>query len=98
MAKFYKITSPIPHYEETWINIDTIVSMSYDSEADATYIFSCDDPNEHFVMNGNIINDILNANNELTMNDKNFANYIYNKFKLTLSSILAQIIKKGKDK
>ena len=72
--------------------------MGYDEENDVTYIFSCDDPDEHFSIPGNVISDILNVNNELTMKDKNFANYIYGKFKMALSSIVAQITKRGKDK
>lgn len=85
MAKFYKLD------EKVWINLDTIVSMYYDKEDDATYIFSCDDPSEHFVHSGDITSSILNANNELTMKDKNFANYIMNKFKSVLALMLARL-------
>ena len=84
MAKFVKI-------ENTWINIDTIVSMWYDKDEDATFIFSCDDPTEHFSFKGDIINYILNANNDITMHDKLFANHIADKIKSPLSSILARI-------
>lgn len=85
MAKFYKLNDTI------WINLDTIVSMYYNEEDDTTYIFSCDDPSEYFKHPGNIVSNILNANNEVTMRDKNFVNLLVNKFKVTLSCIVARL-------
>ena len=85
LARFYKLE------DDTWINIDTIVTMKYLRESDETYIFSCDDPSEHFVQKGDITFQILNANNELTMHDKNVANQIFKKFMSSISSIVSKL-------
>ena len=85
MAKFFKLDSDV------WINIDNIVSMWYSKEDDMTLIFSCDDPSEHFTQKGDIISQILNANNELTMHDKNLANQIFKKFMSSLSTIVSKL-------
>ena len=90
MARFYKLPDD-GQRESIWINIDTIVSMYYDKDADSTYIFSCDDPSEHFTVEGNVTSAILNLNNELTMRDKNFAIYFVNKFKIVFSSMIARL-------
>ena len=87
MAKFFKLNTNNP----IWINIDAIVSMYYDKEENKTYIFSCDDPSEHMTVEGDITNVILNANNDLSMHDKLFGNYLYNKFKGSLSSVVARL-------
>ena len=87
MAKFYLLECPNP----VWINIDSIVSMYYDKEEDRTYIFSCDDPSEHFTINGDITSLILNANNEITMKDKLFCSYLINRCKGTASSIVSKL-------
>lgn len=81
MARFFKMD------DDVYINLDTIVSMQYDKEDNKTRIFSCDDPSEHFICEGNVIDKIINASNELTMKDKLFANYIFNKFKVSVSQI-----------
>lgn len=85
MAKFFKMD------DGTWINIETIVSMRYSKEDDTTFIFSCDDPSEHFTQKGDIISQILNANNELTMRDKNLANQIFKKFMSSLSTVISKL-------
>lgn len=84
MAHFYNLNN-------NWINIDNIVSMYYDPEVDCTYIFSTDSPEEHFATKGDVINQILNANNDLTMHEKHFANCVSDKFKSVLASILARL-------
>ena len=84
MARFYKLNN-------SWINIDMIVSMYYDAEDNKTYLFSADSPDEHFTQEGDIINDILNANNDLTMREKHYINSMSDKFKSVLASILARI-------
>ena len=86
MARFYRLEDG-----DTWINLDTIVSMRYSREDDATYIFSCDDPSEHFVQKGDVTSSILNANNELTMHDKNLANQIFKKFMSSMASIVSKL-------
>ena len=85
MARFFKTDNNV------YINLDTIVSMWYDREEDKTMIFFCDDPSEHFTFKGDVIDQIINENNELTMKDKLFANYLFNKFKASMSHILNKI-------
>ena len=87
MARFYLLESPDP----VWINLDCIVSMYYDKEDNRTHIFSCDDPSECFTIIGDITNQILNANNEVTMHDKLFCSYFIGKIKGFFSSIISGI-------
>lgn len=89
MARFVLLKQEIGH--DIWLNIDTIVTMYYDKEDNATYIFSSDSPSEHIIQNGDITSVILNANNTLTMNDRLSVNHIYDKFKSVLSMILARL-------
>ena len=84
MARFIQL-------EKTWVNIDMIVSMYYDKEDDCTFIFSADSPDEHFSLKGDCINQILNANNDLTMHDKLATNRMSDKFKSVLASIVARL-------
>ena len=86
MAKFIKLPD-----DRVWINIDMIVTMYYLPEDDKTYIFSADDPNEHIIVKGDITSSILNANNELSMHDKNLGNIMVNKFKSMFSTIIARL-------
>lgn len=91
MARFMRIANEGSQHGDIWINIDTIVSMWYDEEENKTYIFSCDDPNEHFTCRGNIISSVLNTNNDITMHDKLVGNYIVDKLKSTFSMIISKL-------
>ena len=88
MAHFIKLEGL---ENDVYLNVDTIVTMYYDKEAGETLIFSADSPNDHINMKGDVVNSILNFNNDLTMNERHMANYITDKFKSVLASILARL-------
>lgn len=83
MAKFMVTESG------TLVNIDQIMAVSYKQDGDFTTVVMTD--GSTFDMPGNNISYILNENNKVTMRDKQFANLINDKFKMTLSSILARL-------
>ena len=80
MARFYKI-------EDSWINLDSISLMNYDSDTNRTFIEFCGSEDW---FEGDCIADILNANNDLTMHDKMVCRYMGDRFKSPLSLITAK--------
>lgn len=94
MARFYKELST-----GIWINLDAICSMTFNPVSNETEIwFGNKDITVNF--NGDITNEILCANDDVTMRDKVLINYVSSKIKMNYSFIVSKfdnIISKLKD-
>lgn len=86
MARFLNFNN-----EDVIINIDLILSVYYDEESDKTLLYCSNDSFLEF--HGNQVSKILNANNDVTMHDKHVANLIVDRFKMSLSSVVAKLDK-----
>ena len=85
MAKFIQI-------EDIFLNVDQISYMSYDEKEKETIVFCSNDTEKTYhLFDGNVIYKILNANNDLSMRDKQLCNHMSDKFKTVLSAILARL-------
>lgn len=83
MAKFHLV-------DGIYINIDSINTMYYNEKTDHTYI----DMSGHdsiCEVEGNLIPDILQKNNDVTFHERLLSNHAYDKLKSSLSLILARL-------
>ena len=77
-------------YDGTWYNVDNISAMSFDDNR-FTHVYFGGNIESPVVFNGDVRHVFLNKNNDVTMKDKNTANYSLNKLKFTMSDMLARL-------
>lgn len=84
MAMFYRIE------DGKYINIDQITFLTYDKEKNKT-VYKLSGINEILLVNGNIVEDILSKNNDVTMRDKLTCQYLFNKIRSCLLTIQTRL-------